>query len=261
MIKNDLPIETILDLYNNKNESTHSIAKKYNTYPARIARLLRKSGYPLKSRKDAQIKAIETGRASHPMAGKKHNEETKLRISESKSKSWENISPEKKQELVDSARERWNTMDESERKRIQEMAAEAIRKAAKNGSKMEIFVKDHLRKNGYDVVFHKKGAIPNENLELDIYLPALRIAVEIDGPSHFLPIWGEDKLLKHIKADSEKSALLLNAGISIIRVKHMAKFVSDKGKRDLGNAIINAIENIRNNSNLTKQDMYVELEV
>ena len=75
--------------------------------------------------------------------------------------------------------------------------------------------------------------IPNENLEVDLFLPKLSTAIEIDGPAHFLPIWGEKNLQRHIRSDAHKSGLLLRAGFVIIRVKHVTKNVSGKLKRDL----------------------------
>ena len=57
------------------------------------------------------------------------------------------------------------------------------------------------------IEYHKKGIVPNSNLEVDIYLPEMGAAIEIDGPSHFLPIWGEEALSKTIKSDNEKNGL------------------------------------------------------
>ena len=65
--------------------------------------------------------------------------------------------------------------------------------------------------------------IPSENLEIDLYIPELKTIIEVDGPSHFLPIWGEDKLQKQINADLRKSGALLSKGYIVIRIKSLGQ--------------------------------------
>ena len=59
----------------------------------------------------------------------------------------------------------------------------------------------------------------NQNLQVDLYLPEYRIAIEVDGPSHFKPVWGEKNLEKNIKADQQKTGLILQSGLVMVRVK------------------------------------------
>ena len=56
----------------------------------------------------------------------------------------------------------------------------------------------------------------NENLEIDLFIPALKTAIEIDGPAHFLPIWGQQSLERHIRADAQKAGLLINRGFVVL---------------------------------------------
>ena len=96
---------------------------------------------------------------------------------------------------------------------------------------------------GYKVRFHEQ-IIPSENLEIDLYLPELKTIIEIDGPSHFLPIWGEEKLQKQINADLRKSGTLLSKGFVVIRVKATGS-ESVNRKEVLLNEIIQNIEKIK----------------
>jgi very-short-patch-repair endonuclease len=91
-----------------------------------------------------------------------------------------------------------------------EAATESIRKAGKEGSKLENFLLRKITDAGFKVDFHKKNLIPNEKLEIDLYVPECKTIIEIDGPSHFLPVWGDEKLQKQIKADLQKSGLILS---------------------------------------------------
>ncbi|MEO1835581.1 MAG: hypothetical protein ABGZ49_08815 [Akkermansiaceae bacterium] len=132
-----------------------------------------------------------------------------------------------------------------ERENLRKAAAEAVRKAGKEGSKMEKFLHRELTEGGYSVIFHKKGLIPNDRLEVDLFLPGLKVAIEVDGPSHFFPIWGEANLQKHVRADAHKSGLLLGAGYVVLRIKHLTKSVSNKSQRVMLEAVLDCLEKIK----------------
>ena len=59
----------------------------------------------------------------------------------------------------------------------------------------------------------------NQNLQVDLYLPHYRAAIEVDGPSHFKPVWGKENLERNRKADQQKTGLILNSGLVMIRIK------------------------------------------
>lgn len=142
------------------------------------------------------------------------------------------------------ARDRWHAMPEEERDRICSMAIKAIQLAGKEGSKLEKFILERLTGLGYSVEFHKKNLIPNQNMEIDLYIPSLKTIIEVDGPSHFLPIWGQEKLNKQIKADSQKSGLILSKGFIIIRIKNLSDFVSLNNKEKLISNLSNMLGKI-----------------
>ena len=71
----------------------------------------------------------------------------------------------------------------------------------------------------------------------------MKTIIEIDGPSHFLPIWGEEKLQKQIKADLQKSGRILSRGFAIIRVKAIAN-ASLKKKENLVSNIVKTLSSI-----------------
>ena len=112
-------------------------------------------------------------------------------------------------------------MSDKKRQNLQHAAAVGVRKAAENGSKLERFLVDRLTALNYNVVTHKKGLIINENLEIDILLPSLRIAVEVDGVFHSENVFGD--LGKVINKDNEKNGLLLAAGYVMIRLANTSK--------------------------------------
>ena len=250
----------IVDMYTNEKLSTYAIAAKFDTYPNKIRRILLKYGIELNDRSTAQKQAIASGRTEHPTLGKPRSTKTKQKISESIFKLWKNLSEKDRQNRVDKAKEQWHNMSEAERDSLRKMASDAVRRAAKEGSKMENFLLDKLTEAGYDVIFHKTGLIPSENMEVDIFVPALNVAIEIDGPSHFLPIWGEENLNRHISADAHKSGLLLGSGFVVVRVKHLTKNLSEKHKRDVLEQLLQLLKKIEKKfPSPTKR--YIELEV
>ncbi len=140
------------------------------------------------------------------------------------------------------------------------MAIEAIQKAGKEGSKLEKFLLEELTNAGYFVEFHKKNLIPNENLEIDLYIPDLKAIIEVDGPSHFLPIWGEDKLQKQIKSDFQKTGLILGKGFVIIRLKSLGNFVSLSRKETLMVELTECLRGIENKYP-QEPERYIEIEL
>lgn len=256
----ELNKEFLLRAYLEDKESTHSIADKLNTYPNKVVRALKSLGVTLRDKSEAQRTSLESGRQEHPTKGKQRSEDVKAKISDSVHKYWKELTDEEREERSLVAKEQWDKMSEAEKDNLRRLAAEAVRDAAKNGSKMEVFLKDELANRGYEVIFHKKGLIVNQDLEIDLYLPTVNVAIEIDGPAHFFPIWGEANLKKHISADARKAGLLLNEGVCLIRVKHLSKTFTNKNRRDVLEALVNLISKIEAKFP-PKNKRYFELEV
>ena len=212
----------VIELYNDKNKSTYEIAKQLETYPNKIRRTLIKHGYELKDKSAAQKAALNSGRSLHPTAGKKRTEQQKIAISKGLVSYWEEMSDKEKARRVRQAKSNWKNMSSEQREVMRSKGIAAIRAAAKEGSKMEKWVKDKLEEAGFFVRMHVL-IIPAENLEIDLYIPELKTIIEVDGPSHFLPIWGEDKLQKQVNADLRKSGSLLSKGYAVIRLKSLGQ--------------------------------------
>ena len=238
--------EYIIDQYVNQKKSTYEIAQDIGTYPNKIRRTLNTLGVDLRDRSSAQTVAIETGRHEHPTRGKKRTEAEKIAISNGMSRFWDNMEETERARRSKISKEQWASMSEEDKANLRRLAAEAVRKASKEGSKIEKFICEGLTGAGYDVIFHKKGLIPNENMEVDLFVPGIKTAIEIDGPAHFLPIWGEESLQKHIRADAQKAGMLINRGYVVLRVKNLIKNISQKRMRDILNQVIGELSKIEN---------------
>ena len=236
--------EYIIEQYVNEKKSTYEIAQELKTYPNKIRRALNTLGVDLRDKSSAQTVAIESGRHEHPTKGKKRTEAEKVAISNGMASYWENMEEEEKKRRSDISKKQWAEMSEEDKANLRKLAAEAVRKASKEGSKIEKFIYEGLTKIGYDVIFHKRGLVANQNLEVDLFIPALNTAIEIDGPAHFLPIWGEESLNRHIRADAQKAGLLMNRGCVILRVKNIIRNLSQKNMRETLAAIIVELKKI-----------------
>ena len=236
--------EYIIQQYTKEKKSTYEIAQDIGTYPNKIRRTLNTLGVDLRDRSTAQTVAIESGRHEHPTRGKKRTEAEKIAISDGMSTFWENMEEDERERRSQISKEQWASMSEEDKANLRKLAADAVRKAGKEGSKIEKFVYKGLTEAGREVIFHKKGLVPNDKMEVDLFVPGLKTAIEIDGPAHFLPIWGEATLQKHIRSDAQKSGLLINRGFVIVRVKNLIKNISNKRMRDILNQISEELDKI-----------------
>lgn len=237
----------IVKEYTQDELSTSFLAKKYRTNPKRIGVILKKHGVKLRDKSEAQSLALKHNRAKHPTKGTVRDESTKLAISEKLASSWNKISQEEYDRRVENSRERWNNIPIEDREEMTRAGCEAIRVASKEGSKLEKYVCEKLEENGIKVLFHKKGLIINDNLELDLFVPSAKAGVEIDGPSHYFPIWGEEKFKKHIQADQDKNTLLLKSGYSIVRVKNIEKNNSQSFQRKVVTKLLEVLVQLQEN--------------
>lgn len=81
-------------------------------------------------------------------------------------------------------------------------------------SKLEKWLQEKLSTiySNLDIHFNCKDAI---NSELDIYIPSLKLAFELNGIFHYEPIYGRDKLNKTQLNDQNKFLKCGNKGISL----------------------------------------------
>ena len=242
-----------------ENHSTYSIAKELGTYPKKIERILKKNGHELRSKAEAQSLAIKSGRTKHPTKGKKRSEEEKLKISVGGEKRWKEMPADKKDKFSKQAKKRWENIPPDKKRTMQENAGRALRIASIEGSKAEKALKNRLSSEGYDVMLHKKNLIEG-NFEIDLFLPEINTIIEIDGPQHFVPIFGEDKLKETIKFDSIKNGLLLKKGFCVIRIKYMCKHISQSVERKLWDLVSTEVDKIRKKFP-PRSKRFIELEI
>ena len=215
----------ILDqLYVTNKMSLGDVAKECATYANQIRRDAKKFNIDIRDKSEAQKNALSTGKHKHPTKGTTRTEETKGKIGIGVMDSWSNLSSQELERRKEKSKINWENLPDDEKQFILKSANTAARESSKTGSKLEKFILNQLLKDGYRVEFHKEQMLSNTKLQIDLFLPTMNLAIEIDGPSHFSPIWGSDALIKNQKYDEKKNGLLIGKGLSLIRIKQTKDF-------------------------------------
>lgn len=83
-----------------------------------------------------------------------------------------------------------------------------------NISKLEVWLQQKLQiiYPNTDIHYNRKDAIDSE---LDIFIPTLNLAFEINGIFHYEPVYGEERLKKSINNDEKKMQACLERGIEL----------------------------------------------
>jgi very-short-patch-repair endonuclease len=214
----------IRKMYTEEKRSFADIANELDTYPNKIRRDAINFNIPIRDKSQAQSNALKAGRHKHPTKGKNRPEDIKDKIGFGVLKSWENLDDQQLKKRQTKSLERWNKLDDNTKKNLVKKANDAVRDASKKGSKLEKFLLAKLVESGYKVDFHKEQTLSNTKLQIDLFLPKINTAIEVDGPSHFLPVWGQDTLNKNKKYDNKKQGLILGKGCVLIRIKQTRDF-------------------------------------
>lgn len=229
---NDKEKKDLLNKEYVKNKNSFAmIAKKYSTYSNQIRRDAIKYSIPIRNKSEAQKTALKTGRHSHPTKGQNRSDEVKEKIGMSVLESWENLSQNEILQRKEKARQNWEKLSEEDKQNMLHSANVAVRNASKTGSKLEHFLLNKLLEDGYKVDFHKEQTLLNTKLQIDLFLPTMDTAIEVDGPSHFNPVWGDETLKKNIVYDTKKNGLILGKGWFLVRIKQTKDFSNSRATK------------------------------
>ena len=248
-----LPIEDIIKRYDS-GESLGEIAKALGTYKNAIYRIVKKYG-KIRDKSEAQSLVLAQNKKEHPTKGKHRTEEERRKISQGKYEAWQEYSDQELADLSKKGKDSWEKLSKDEQNARLTAAQEGSRRASREGSKIEIYVQNLLNINGFKTLWHTK--VLQTDLEVDLFLPALNIAVEVNGPSHYENIWGDDKLKAQKKADHEKYATLTAFGVKVIRIKYLVSKLTFQVKEKLEKELIAIINEAKANKTKYLYDLEI----
>lgn len=239
--------------YVKETKSFQDIAEMFDTYPNRIRRDAIKFNIPIRNKSDAQKNALNSGKHKHPTKGTKRDEATKDKIGLSVMNSWENMSKSELKRRSELAKQNWEKLpDHIKQNRLHE-ANLAVRESSRSGSKLEKYLLKALMENGHKVEFHKEQVLSNTKLQIDLYVVDLNIAIEVDGPSHFEPVWGEEVLKRNQKYDNTKTGLIIGKNMKLIRIKQEKDFSKSRASV-IFERLMRAMDDVKN-----KGQNYIEI--
>ena len=245
--------------YIDKQKSFKEIAEKLQTYANKVRRDAIRFGISIRSRSDAQKNALTSGRHQHPTKGKSRTEEEKQKIGMSQHQHWQSQTKKQKKERSDKAKAQWQAMSDIEKNNLQNAAHQAIRETSKTGSKLEKFLLKQLIEAGYRPEFHKEQILSNTKLQIDIFVADTNTAIEVDGPSHFKAVWGDDSLARNQKYDQNKNGLIIGKGMTLIRIKQLHDY-SDTRAKLIFDKLDGLLQGIKNNTLSSSQKiLYIEV--
>ncbi len=239
----ELTREKLSRMYHEEGMSWQAIAEKYGRSRSYI--MARAKEFGIKGRTRSESQSMVLAKEGHPLKGKKHTKKSRRKISEKLGQVWDKMPEEEKRRRSEMTKEQWQKMSPEDRERIQKAGAGAIRLAASVGSKFERFILVELKKLGYTIEFHKTHFLKNQELHIDIFLTDLATAIEIDGPSHFEAIWGQEQFDRIKRADTQKTGLILGEGLCLIRIKQDKK-PSQRFMREKLESLTHILDNIKN---------------
>ena len=191
----------IQDIYVGEDQSFQYIAKEYNTYPNKILRDAKKFKIPIRDKSQAQKNALKNGSHRHPTKGRSRTQEEKDKIGLGVLHSWSKADQKTIDKKKKQSKKLWDKKTDQQKNEMLQKANYAVRESSKKGSKMEHFILNFLVNNSIKVDFHKEQFLVNTKLQIDLFLPTMNIAIEVDGPSHFESVWGEEVLQRNITYD------------------------------------------------------------
>ncbi len=248
--------ELIKQYYETEKKSFGDIAKELGTYANKIRRDAIKFNISIRNKSEAQSNALAEGKASHPTKGKSRSSSVKEKIGLSVLQAWESLDDKTLNQRKEKARSNWENKSQDEKENILKLANDAVRQASKTGSKLEKFLHNKLLSSGWAVEFHKEQSILNTQLQIDLFIPKINVAIEVDGPSHFSDVWGSDALQRNKKYDNKKTGLIIGKGLYLIRIKQNKDFSKARAL-----IIVDKLESMLRDiqSNKLKQDKVLQI--
>ena len=112
-------------------------------------------------------------------------------------------------------------------------------------AKLEVFLEEQIKEHypELELICNQKTAIESE---LDFYFPQLRFAIELNGITHYEPIYGADKFEKIQNNDKRKVIACYERGIELAIVDTSScSYLSANNKEKYKNLVFGLVEQVK----------------
>jgi very-short-patch-repair endonuclease len=247
-LSNNERIDVLKTEYTLNKKSIRRIAEELGVGSTTIKRDLGRFGIPIRDKSEAQSNALATGVHKHPTKGTERDAETKAKISDKQFEVWKNAD---KQERSEIGKKVWDNLGIVKQQEIRKKGHKALREATLHGSKLEKHLQVVLAENGYGIIFHQERSLGDTRLQVDLMIPSLGVAIEVNGVSHQENVWGDKSFARTKSADHTKKNLLLQYGYTYIIVWSGSN-LSQKRKRMLTERLLDALTKVKSGTLGTK---------
>jgi very-short-patch-repair endonuclease len=113
-------------------------------------------------------------------------------------------------------------------------------------SKLEIYLEEQIREHypHLELICNQKTAIESE---LDFYFPDLRFAIELNGITHYEPIFGEDKFEKIQNNDKRKVIACYEKDIELAIIdSSTCTYLNESAKNKFKNLVFELLDKVKN---------------
>jgi hypothetical protein len=190
--------------------------------PAEIGRMVGRSAQTVRrhvkalfehprTKSEAQKIATRKGSATSPMLGRSHAPEARAKMAAAAAAYWAGLGEQGRAAHAEAARKRLLGRTPESRAAMRAGAVAGCRRAVREGSNAELFLRDGLAGRGERVLL--KGAFG------DLTLPDRKAAVFVDGPALFVPIFGAGKLAATQRLAAAARSRALANGFHVVRIR------------------------------------------
>lgn len=222
-------------------DSTVIIARRWNTNPKQVGRLLERAGCPRRTREQAQQNARDHGRVFRNKKKGCHDLEHRKKISEGQTKRWASMTPEDRESQAEQSRKNLKNRDDGGE--FAKAGGERLRQASKEGSKLSRSVREalsaaRLKVQTGDVKVAGRTIRP---CCLVCENGFKKVAVLVRGPTHFRPVFGEDKLRSQQESDQAAVGILTAEGYSVLVVEVTKRTLGRTSREELLKEVVASV--------------------
>ena len=116
-----------------------------------------------------------------------------------------------------------------------------LQKIHRSRSKLEHYLEAQIKESFPHLKLIANDRVCLSGKEIDLYLPEIKLAIEINGPHHYKAIYGKDRMVSTLQNDTFKRLMCMVKGIDLICIPYL-ETLTNKNKVEYLGKIFELIE-------------------